>query len=64
MKIKTFFNRFSFKKIIYENPETYYSFTIIKVNYINTYQVKSVVIVICNRMIKYLYEKPINKKQP
>lgn len=62
MKLKTLFNRFSFKKIKYENPETYYSFTIIDVNYINTYQVKSIVVVLCNRMIKYLNEKPITNK--
>ena len=61
MKLKTFFNRFSFKKITYENPETYYSFTLIDVKYNKTIQVKSVLIVVCNRMLKYLYEKPLPK---
>jgi hypothetical protein len=59
--LNSFINRFSFKKLNSDNTKTYYSFNLIEVkyinNHINTYQVKSILIIFCNRMVKYSYIK-------
>lgn len=49
--------KFTHKKKVYENPETYYSFCFIDVNWINTCQVKSLNVTICNYFFKWLKEK-------
>lgn len=45
------------RRIKYENPKTYYSFTFFEFKYINTYQVWSINLTFCNLFFKMLKEK-------